>query len=51
MYAVLRQKFHVAKRLIESGADVNRCTGGEFRASPLYMAAVCRNLEIMDRLI
>jgi ankyrin repeat protein len=39
------------KLLIESGADVNRCTGSEFSASALHMAAVCRNLEIMDRLI
>jgi ankyrin repeat protein len=37
--------------LSNSGADVNLCSGGEFSTSALHMAAVCRNLEIMDRLI
>jgi hypothetical protein len=39
-HAVLRQNFQAVKRLTESGADVNSCTGGEFSASALHMAAV-----------
>jgi ankyrin repeat protein len=48
---VLKNYLQIVKRLIEKGADVNICTGGDLSTSSLHMAAQSGNREIMDCLI
>jgi ankyrin repeat protein len=48
--SLLQQKLQIVKRLIEGGADVNLCTGGDLSTS-LHKAAQSGNREIMDCLI
>jgi ankyrin repeat protein len=48
---VLKNYLQIVKRLIETGDDVNLCTGGPRNTSALHVAAEKCNLEILDCLI
>jgi ankyrin repeat protein len=49
--AVDRHKNKAAVHLVENGADVNLCTRGFFERSPLLVAVLNGNQEIMACLI